>query len=70
MIDREIQEQSKKHRITTAGQMRKSISDSGSQQTWEGLKLRAQDPSQYTAENYSLLTKLGGGYLAHAQWCD
>lgn len=33
-----------------------------SQQTGCGV-VEAQNPSQYTAENYSLLTKLGGGTL-------
>lgn len=37
MVDHEIQEQSKEHRISTVRQMKKSISDSdaiGSQETW------------------------------------
>lgn len=65
MVDHEIQEQSKEHRITTVEQMRKSVSNSGCNRKSAnlpemGLKLRAQNLSQYTAENYSFLTQLGG----------
>lgn len=68
MVDHEIQEQCKEHRFTIVGQTRKSISDSAYNRKSANLrgqmKLRAQDPSQYTAKNYSLLTKLGGGSVA------